>query len=116
MEESELHFLSKNIPTNLNSSTKSNMDSWLFFLKNNKICEIIEVKRNEDITVNLYSFRTSLSFFHEPVDSKLLGICFLPNNSHFKITISRADITKKFVAFPDEEGILLIPVLHNLNL
>ena len=62
-----------------------------------------KVKRNEEITVNMYSFRRSLSFFHEPVDSKLLDICFLPNNSHFKVTtISRADITKKFVAFADE--------------
>ena len=91
-------------------------NSW-FFLKNNKICKIVESKNGStEVKVDLFSFQRSLSYFESPIDSKLLHICFLPKGSDFRSTnIARSDILKKFVPIPEEDGLLLVPLLHDLN-
>ena len=64
-----------------------------------------------------FRLKKSRSYFSEPIDSKDLGICILPENTKHKDTIiSKSDIKKKFVALPSKNGMLLIPMLHDLEL
>ena len=113
MEENGVDFVSKVIKTKIKQ--KGDRDSW-FLLTNNKICKILDVRNNE-ISARLFPFKKSRSYFSEPIDSKDLGICILPENTKHKDTIiSKSDIKKKFVALPSKNGMLLIPMLHDLEL
>jgi len=112
METSSYNFASKVKKTKIQPNVKTDRNSW-FLLKNNKICEIVNLKKDQEFEVKLYSFNRSLSYFDEPVDSKLLKICLLPKQAHFQTThISEHEILQKFVAIPDKDGVLLIPMLH----
>ena len=74
------------------------------------------MKRNAELKVKLYSFERSSSYFKNPIDSKLLHICFLPKCSNFTFSdIDCSDIIKKFVPIPEEDGILLVPMLHDIS-
>lgn len=115
MEKTGVDFVSKVIHTKVRSVLKGNRDAW-FLTSNNKICEVLDVKGKE-ISARLYSFKKTRSYFDEPVDSKDIGICVLLENTTFKeSTIYTTDIKKKFVAIPTKNGMLLIPMLHNLEL
>jgi len=117
MEISNITFLSKNIKTRIRPiSNAVDRDSW-FMLKNKKICKVVRLKNDKnDIKAQLYCFNRSKPFFSEPLNSKLLNICFLPRNTQFVVgIISKADIFKKFVAIPEGEGTLLIPMMHSVR-
>lgn len=117
MEISDVGYQSKNLQTTIKPAIGGDRNSW-FLLRSNKICEVVGLEHETDhVIAKLYCFQRSSSFFTEPLNSKVLKICFLPKNSEFVIhTILKSDIDKKFVAIPDREGTLLIPTLHNLNL
>ena len=117
VEVSEYYVSSKSLKTKF-AAVKNNIfkNSW-FLLKNEKICKIVEMRNGtKEMKVHLYSFQRSLSYFESPIDSKLLHICFLPKGSDFRSTdIVQSDILKKFVPIPEEDGLLLVPMLHDLK-
>ena len=95
-------------------SDVGNRDSW-FLLHNNKIFKVREVKRNKQLVGDLVSIDKTFPYFAKPIDSKLLNICFAPKALRFVSgTINESDIANKFVAIFNMEGVLLIPMLHNL--
>ena len=115
MQTSNYTLMSKQINTKIQANTKNSRNSW-FLLKNHKICEITRLKGNNQFEAKLYSFNRSLPYFKEPLNSKLLQICFLPKNSIFiRASIGKNDILKKFALLPEEAGTLLIPMLHDLD-
>ena len=83
IQQSNFNMTSKTIKTKIQSSAKNNRNSW-FYLKTNKIVEVLEVADCQ-IQVKMFSFDKSNSYFQQPFDSKLMMICFLPRNSTFKI-------------------------------
>ena len=80
------------------------------------ICKVTNVNllnTNQELSVTTYSFQRAKSYFTEPIDSKLLGICVLDKNSKSRgKTISIDDLEKKYVAIMDVNDIILIPLLH----
>ena len=111
------HFITSKITkTKIQPVANSSFRNSWFLLKNDKICEVVEMKRNAELKVKLYSFERSSSYFKNPIDSKLLHICFLPKCSNFTFSdIDCSDIIKKFVPIPEEDGLLLVPMLHDIS-
>lgn len=105
METNSYCMTLKEIQTKVQPNSKNDRNSW-FLLKNNKICEVVKVKNDNEFIARLYSFKRSHSYFNKPIYSKLLQICFLPKNIHFDTaSIFRLDISKKLVSIPEEDGI-----------
>ena len=115
IEESDFMVQSKLLKMKIQSNVTCGRNSWFLFT-NNKIGEVLNV---DDIYLKIksYSFTRSKAFFEQPINSKLMKICFLPNNFTFKIEmIPRTDILCKFVCMIEEDGVLLVPILHlNVN-
>ena len=115
MNANEYQMIAKDIKTKIQSNKKNDKNSW-FLLKNNSICEIVKLNHDGTMRANLYSFTKARSYFTEPLDSKLLHICFLPRSLKFKKVnnITEGDIFKKFVSIPENSGRLLVPMLHEI--
>ena len=117
IESSDYFISSKITKTKIQPVTnKCYKNSW-FFLKNNKICEVVgHHQNNNTFRAKLYSFERCVSYFKRPIDSKLMHICFLPKHCNFVFSdIVRSDIAKKFVPIPEEDGLVLIPILHDIS-
>lgn len=115
IEESNFEVVSKSIKMTIKPSVKSNRNSFFSF-SNGKIGEVQEVNDDDLLQVKFYSTSRLQAYFEEPIDSKLLQIYFLPNNSIFKIeNIYKSEIVRKYVCMPEETGILLIPMNCNLK-
>ena len=119
MEAAESNFKCKDQSLKIRSFDQLNgRDSW-FLAKDQMICKVTNVnllKTNQELSVTTYSFQRAKSYFTEPIDSKLLGICVLNKNSKSREkTISIDDLEKKYVAIMDVNDIILIPLLHKLS-
>ena len=112
MEAAESNFKCKDQSLKIRSYDQLNgRDSW-FLAKDQMICKVTNVillNTNQELSVTTYSFQRAKSYFTEPIDSKLLGICVLDKNSKSREkTISIDDLEKKYVAIMDVNDIILI--------
>lgn len=74
------------------------------------------VAAQKEVKVDPYSFQISLSYFESAIDPKLFHISLLAKGSDFRSTnIARSDILKNFVPIPDDDGLILVPLLQDLN-
>ena len=113
MEHVEGNFKFKTSITHI--SGRSNRNSW-FLTSENKVCRVIEPIGNNKFLVDIVNFDRALPYFKQPIDSKLMNICLLPNTIRFRrVELSRSQFKQKFVTFQSEGGILLIPMLHILD-
>ena len=87
------------------------------FLVDNRTYVFIKSSTEEGYICDTVGISKLSSFFHAPLDSKLLQICFMSNHIRYQEKIiKKSQLTKKVVCLPVlDSGFALFPMLHEVE-
>ncbi|XP_065647936.1 uncharacterized protein LOC136077156 [Hydra vulgaris] len=113
--ESSFGFLTKkNLSTKISSGGKDNC----FLLKNNSIAFVKEIILDDSFLCDVVKIRHLEDVYNTPIRSSYLNIVLLPHRSNVKLKskiLYRACFIRKCVCLPEQRGLAIFPVLHEIE-